>query len=150
MTSTLLPVGDQRRRRHDRVCLLDDRRLAIRAGSATQVVPWDDVIYLRAAANRTHIVTSAGELCVRAPITGVIRALEGLGCVRIHRGLAVNGAKVRMLIGRIGHGLTLVLENDVRLEAGRCFQSPLRARFGAARRNGGPPAIGGSDRGAPD
>ena len=133
MTSTRLLDGDPRRAQADRVCVLDDQRFAIRTGAATQVVRWDDVIYLRAAVNRTHLVTSGGELSVRAPIKAVTRTLDVLGCVRIHRGLAVNGAKVRMLIGRIGHGLTVVLENGVRLEAGRRFQRPVRARFGAAR-----------------
>ena len=119
--------------RLDRVCVLDGERFAIRNRAAMQVVRWNDVLYLRAAINRTCLVTSSGEVSVRAPITAVTRALESLGCVRIHRGIAVNGGKIVMLIGRGGHGLTVVLENDVRLEVGRRFQRALRARFGAAR-----------------
>jgi DNA-binding LytR/AlgR family response regulator len=57
-----------------------------------------------------------------------------VGVVRIHRAIAVNGSKVRSLLGRSQHRLAVMLDGDACFEVGRQFQRAIRARFGAARR----------------
>ena len=120
----------------DRLLVLDGARIAIRHRASTQVVARDEVICARAARNGTWIVTIRGQFKVREPMNSVVDKLATVGVVRIHRAIAVNGDKVRSLIGRSQHRLAVMLDGDECFEVGRQFQRAIRARFGAARRAG--------------
>ena len=117
--------------RTERLVVLDERRITVREGAATHVVAWQEVVYVHAARNGTRIVTNLSELNVRESIHRVVAKLAPLGMVRIHRGTAVNGARIRRLVGRSGHRLTLVLDERLEFDVGRRFQRPIRLRFGA-------------------
>ena len=118
----------------DRLFVLDGERIAIRHRASTQVVARAEVICARAAKNGTWIVTVRGQFKVREAMNRVVDKLASIGIVRIHRGLAVNGEKVRCIVGRSQHRLAVVLDGDESFEVGRQFQREIRALFGAARR----------------
>lgn len=118
----------------DRLALLDASRIAIRHRASTHVVTGDEVICARAAKNSTWIVTARGQFKVREPMNSVVAKLSIIGIVRIHRTVAVNGDKVRCLVGRSQHRLAVVVDGDACFEVGRRFQRDIRARFGAAQR----------------
>jgi DNA-binding LytR/AlgR family response regulator len=120
--------------RGERLLVLDGDRIAIRNRASTQVVFCEEVICARAAKNGTWIVTVRGEFKVREPMNSVVEKLTVVGVVRIHRAIAVNGSKVRSLLGRSQHRLAVMLDGDACFEVGRQFQRAIRARFGAARR----------------
>lgn len=119
--------------RAERLCVLDGDRIAIRYRSSTQVFAWEELICARAAKNGTWIVTRHGEFKIRESIGTVVSRLEAVGIVQIHRGVAVNGGKVRQLVGRSQHRLVVILDDDCSYEVGRQFQRSIRARFGGAR-----------------
>ena len=118
----------------DRLLVLDGDRIAIRHRATTYVVARDEVTCARAAKNGTWIVTNRGQFKVREPMNSVVDKLATIGVVRIHRAIAVNGDKVRSLIGRSQHRLAVMLDGDECFEVGRQFQRAIRMRFGAARR----------------
>jgi DNA-binding LytR/AlgR family response regulator len=118
----------------DRLLVLGGDRIAIRHRASTHVVAREEVICARAAKNGTWIVTSRGQFKVREPMNSVVDKLRIIGIVRIHRAMAVNGDKVRSLLGRSQHRLAVVLDGDECFEVGRQFQREIRLRFGAARR----------------
>ena len=118
----------------DRLAVLDGDRIAIRHRASTQVVAREEVICARAAKNGTWIVTLRGQFKVREPMNSVVEKLSIIGVVRIHRAIAVNGDKVRSLLGRSRHRLAVVLDGDECFDVGRQYQPEIRARFGAARR----------------
>lgn len=120
--------------RSDRLCVLDGERIAIRSRGSTQLLSREEIVCARAAKNGTWIVTRRGEFKVREPMGAVVERLEVLGIVRIHRGIAVNAAKIRQLVGRSQHRLVIILDDAGSYEVGRRFQKSIRSRFGAAVR----------------
>lgn len=110
--------------------VLDASTISVDWGSTTSVVPWRDVISVRAVGNRTEIATLATVLKVRCPLKEIIEALSVLGVVQLRRDLAVNGARVRRMIGGGRHRLVVVLEDGACVAVGRQFQRDIRARFG--------------------
>lgn len=121
---------------NERLSLLDGHRIAIRHRASTHVLGREEVICVRAAKNGTSIVTARGRFHVREPMNSVVDKLAIVGLVRIHRAVAVNGNRVRSLLGRSQHRLAVILEGDECFDVGRQFQRAIRARFGAARRAG--------------
>ncbi len=119
--------------RAERLCVLDGDRIAIRYMSSTQVFAWDEIICARAAKNGTWIVTRQGDFKIREPMGTVVERLEAAGIVRIHRGIAVNSAKVRRLVGRSQHRLGIILEDGRVFQVGRRFQRLIRGRYGTTR-----------------
>jgi DNA-binding LytR/AlgR family response regulator len=120
----------------ERLQVLEGDRIAIRHRASTHVVARGEVICARAAKNGTWIVTARGHFKVRESMNSVVGKLTRVGVVRIHRAIAVNGDKVRSLLGRSQHRLAVVLEGDECFDVGRQFQRAIRARFGAGRRAG--------------
>ena len=59
--------------------------------------------------------------------------LADLGLVQVRRDVAVNGARVRRLIGSGRHRLTVILDGGACVQVGRQFQRDIRARFGPQR-----------------
>lgn len=119
--------------RPERLCVLDGERIAIRYRSSTQVFLREEIICARAAKNGTWIVTRQGDFKIREPIGTVVERLEVAGIVQIHRGIAVNAAKVRQLVGRGQHRLGIILEDGRVFQVGRQFQRLIRGRYGALR-----------------
>lgn len=119
--------------RAERLCVLDGDRVAIRYRSSTQVFACDEIICARAAKNGTWIVTRHGEFKIREAMGTVVERLERAGIVQIHRGVAVNAAKVRQLVGRSQHRLGIVLEDGRVFQVGRQFQRLIRGRYGTLR-----------------
>ena len=120
--------------RAERLSVLDGDRIAIRYRSSTQVFAWEEIICARAAKNGTWIVTRHGEFKIREPIGAVVSRLEAVGIVQIHRGIAVNGAKVRRLVGRSQHRLGIILDDGQAFQVGRRFQRMIRGRYGTTTR----------------
>ena len=119
--------------RAERLCVLDGDRIAIRYRSSTQVILREEIICARAAKNGTWIVTRQGDFRIREPMGAVVERLEAVGIVQIHRGIAVNAAKVRQLVGRGQHRLGIVLEDGRVFQVGRQFQRLIRGRYGTMR-----------------
>ena len=118
----------------DFVSVLDGDRVAIRHGTSTHVIAWEDVVFVRSANKCTWIVTTHGEFKVLEALATVVDGLAILGLVRIHRAIAVSGMRVRQLVGRGRHRLTIVLDTGAQFDVGRQFQPLIRARFGGRRR----------------
>ena len=123
-------VGGERRDARNRVRLLDTSTFSIDWGSTTTVVQWCDVISARAVGNCTEIATLAHILKVHCPLSGIVETLKCLGLVQLRRDVAVNGARVRRLVGGGRHRLVVVLEDGACVRVGRQFRRDIRARFG--------------------
>jgi DNA-binding LytR/AlgR family response regulator len=83
--------------------------------------------------NVTRLVTQSGEICIYVPFREVVQALAAVNVLRIHRGIAVNVARVRRIVGRGRHRLFIVLDSGCELTVGRAYQAAIRRQFGASR-----------------
>ena len=116
------------------ICRLDRDTVAVRHGASIFLLRPDEIIAVRSARNYTTIVSTAGELRVRATISEVVDTLSAFGVVRICRHSAANLARVRQLVGRGGHKLAIVLDDGTEMTVGRSFQREIRALFGNSSR----------------
>ena len=129
-------TGDTSRRdAASRLRTVGTGRISLDWGATTEVIQWSDVISLHSVRNHTEIVMRGRTLKVRCPLKAIVVRLAALGLVQVRRDVAVNGGRVRRLIGAGRHRLTLVLESGDCVEVGRQFQRDVRARFGAKRPN---------------
>lgn len=119
--------------RRPAIRVLDAGRIAIRCGPAITVVDLCDIILAQTSRNTTVIVTRFGELRVRETLRTVLELLGVSGLTRIHRRTAVNGLKVRRVVGRGNHRLLVFLDDGRCLAVGRGFQREVRARFDTTR-----------------
>lgn len=110
---------------------LDDERIAIRRGSSVEIVRGVDLVSVHARRNVTRLVTRDEEICIYLPFGQVVDALRSTGVIRIHRGTAVNIARVRRLVGRGQHRVFLVLDDGRELPVGRGYQTVIRRQLGA-------------------
>jgi len=114
--------------------VLDRERFAIRRGASVDLVRMIDLISVHSKRNVTRLVTRDAEICIYMPFGQIVDALRPLGLMRIHRGIAVNVAYVRRIVGRGQHHVFIVLEGGRELAVGRGYQTTLRRHLG-----GGPP-----------
>lgn len=114
----------------DFVCVLDGERVAIRHASSIHIVTRADIVCVKSGDKYTWIVTTCGEYKARETLATVADALAPLGLVRIHRGIAINGARVQYVVGRGRHRLTITLDTGLCFDVGREYQPEIRARFG--------------------
>ena len=126
--SLVTPTGLSR---GDCLSVLGDGWISLRHTSATDVLRAGDVISVQAAGNNTVIVTNTDRHTVHATIRSTIEKLEPFGLIQIHRGAAINIARVRRLIGRGRHRLRIVLDTGEEMVVGRSFERIVRERFGA-------------------
>jgi len=115
--------------------ILNDHRIAIREGASMHIVQADDIVSVHADRNVTRIAIRDCDIRVHLPFAVVLDALREFGVVRIHRGRAVNMARVRRLVGRGLHRLVLVLDGGVEHRVGRAFQSAIRTRINGVERS---------------
>jgi len=78
----------------------------------------------------TRVATVDTSIQAYASFGDVIDMVRTFGILRIHRGIAVNGAHIRRVVGRGRHRVVVVLNNGVELKVGRAFQSTLRLDLG--------------------
>ena len=107
-------------------------RISLDWGATTEVVPWSDVISARSVQNHTEIVTHDRTLKVHCPLKTIVAMLASLGLVQVRRDVAVNGSRVRRLVGAGRHRLTVILEGGACVQVGRQFQRDIRAQFGVS------------------
>ncbi len=119
-----------RRDATSRLRLVGPGAISLDWGATTEVVSWPDVISAHSVRNHTEIVTRDRTLKVHCPLKTIVVALASLGLVQVRRDVAVNGGRVRRLIGAGRHRLTLVLDGGACVQVGRQFQHAVRARFG--------------------
>jgi len=115
--------------------ILNDHRIAFREGASMHIVQADDIVSVHADRNVTRIAIRDCDIRVHLPFAVVLDALREFGVVRIHRGRAVNMARVRRLVGRGRHRLVLVLDGGVEHRVGRAFQSAIRTRINGVERS---------------
>ena len=115
--------------------ILNDHRIAIREGASMHIVQVDDIVSVHANRNVTRIAIRDCDIRVHLPFAVVLDALREFGVVRIHRGRAVNMARVRRLVGRGRHRVVLVLDGGAEHSVGRAFQSAIRARINGVERS---------------
>jgi DNA-binding LytR/AlgR family response regulator len=111
------------------LAILNDHRIAIREGASMHIVQAYDIVSVHANRNVTRIAIHDCDIRVYLPFTAVLDALRAFGVVRIHRGSAVNMARVRRVIGRGRHRLVVVLDGGAEHSVGRAFQAAIRARI---------------------
>ena len=115
--------------------ILNDHRIAIREGASMHIVQVDDIVSVHAERNVTRIAIRDCDIRVYLPFGVVLDGLRDFGVVRIHRGSAVNMARVRRLVGRGRHRLFVVLDGGAEHSVGRAFQSAIRARVNGVERS---------------
>lgn len=120
--------------RCERLVVLSGGRLAIRHAAATELVASDAIVLACAAGNNTLLVTESSEYAVRASLVAVVERLQTFGLERIRRGTAVNLNRVRRLVSRGQHRVSLCLDNGAIVEVGRTYQQAIRLRFGGRTR----------------
>lgn len=120
-------------RQQPSLIVLDHERFAIRRGASVDLVRMIDLISVHSKRNVTRLVTRDGEICIYMPFGQIVDALRPLGVLRIHRGIAVNVAYVRRIVGRGQHHVFIVLEGGHELPVGRGYQTTLRRHLGADR-----------------
>jgi len=111
--------------------VLDNERIAIRRGASVDLIRASDVVSLHSKRNVTRLVTLGAEICIYMPFGQIVDALRPVGILRIHRGIAVNVAYIRRLIGRGQHHVFIVLDEGRELAVGRGYQTALRQQLGA-------------------
>lgn len=112
------------------VRVIDGSSVGVRQGSCTTVVSWCEIVYVRSARKNSWIWTTRGTLKSTGALADIVDTLAPLGLVRIHRGIAVNASRVRSLVGRGRHRVTITLDTGDEFLVGRRFQRSIRARFG--------------------
>ena len=112
--------------------LLPDGRLAIRHGACVDIVRPADIVSVHAKRNVTRVVTVDASIQAYVAFCDVIEITRRFGVLRIHRGIAVNSAHIRRVVGHGRHRVGVVLNNGVELKVGRAFQSALRMHLGIA------------------
>ena len=110
--------------------LLPDGRLAIRHGSCVDIIRPADIVSIHARKNMTRVATVDASIQAYASFGDVVDMVRTFGILRIHRGIAVNGAHIRRVVGRGRHRVVVVLNSGVELKVGRAFQSALRLHLG--------------------
>lgn len=120
--------------RAGRLRVVGTGRIAVACGASTEIVEWDEVVTIRSVHNCTQILTRTRSLKIRSPLSAVVTQLSGVGLVQVRRDAAVNGSKVRQLVGSGCHRLAILLDDGSSLEVGRRFQRVVRLRFGAGSR----------------
>ena len=119
------------RSRGDCMSILEDGWIALRHTNVTDVVRVNLVISVHSAGNNALLVTDTERYTVHATLRSTISKLERFGLIRIHRGSAINIARVRRLESRGRHRLRVILDTGTAMDVGRTFQGQIRARFGA-------------------
>jgi DNA-binding LytR/AlgR family response regulator len=121
--------------RCDRLVILSGGRLAIRRAAATELLASNAIVLARTAGNNTLLVTESSEYAVHASLVAVVERLQAFGLERIRRGTAVNLARVRRMVSRGQHRLSLYLDNGLTVEVGRTYQQAIRLRLGGRSRH---------------
>jgi len=103
------------------------RRLAVRHGDRTVLVPVEEIDWIGAAENYVEIHTGGANYLLHVPLQTLTAALDSAVFVRIHRSIVVNVNCIREL--RLAtHGQYVVeLRSGVRLQSGRTYNEQLKA-----------------------
>ena len=118
--------------RETRFRVLDGERIAVCWGSSTELIAWSDIVSVHSLRNCSVITACGRTIKVRATLRAVVAELAGLGLIQVRRDTAVNIVRVRRLVGTGRHRLTMILDDDRRIEVGREFQRQVRARFASS------------------
>jgi len=114
------------------IAVLSDDRIAVRRGSSVDVIRSRDVVSVHSKRNVTRLVLSGGEMCVYLPFRQALDLLSHAQILRIHRGIGVNAARVRRIVGRGRHRLFVVLDTGCELTVGRAYQAAIRRQFASS------------------
>jgi len=114
------------------ISVLPDDRIAVRRGSSVDVILSRDVVSVHSKRNVTRLVLGAGEMSVYLPFRQAVHLLSRAEILRIHRGIAVNAARVRRIVGRGRHRLFVVLDTGCELTVGRAYQAAIRRQFASS------------------
>jgi DNA-binding LytR/AlgR family response regulator len=112
--------------------LLPDGRLAIRHGSCVDIIRPADIVSIHARKNMTRVATVDTSIQAYVSFGDVVEMVRAFGVFRIHRGIAVNSAHIRRVVGLGRHRVGVVLNNGIEFKVGRAFQSALRLHLGIA------------------
>ena len=110
--------------------LLPDGRLAIRHGSSVDIIRPADIVSIHAQKNMTRVATVDASVQAYVSFGDVVEMVRPFGVLRIHRGIAVNSAHIRRVIGHGKHRVGVVMNDGIELKVGRAFQSALRLHLG--------------------
>jgi two-component system LytT family response regulator len=103
------------------------KRLAVRSGTRTMLVPVDDIEWIQAAENYVELHCDAGCHLLLATMSTIEASLDPQMFLRIHRSLIVNVSRIKEL-QPAGHGeYVVVLRSRVRLQSGRSYHEKLKA-----------------------
>ena len=82
-------------------------RLVARQGSATHVIPVDEIDWIEGADYYARVHTGTTSYMVRMPLTRLAEQLDGRQFVRVHRSVIVNGARIARIIPHADLGVIL-------------------------------------------
>jgi two-component system LytT family response regulator len=103
------------------------KRLAVRSGARTVLVPVDDIEWIQAAENYVELHCDSGCHLLQATMNTIEASLDPRMFLRIHRCLIVNVSRIKEL-QPAGHGeYVIVLRSGIRLQSARSYHEKLKA-----------------------
>lgn len=104
----------------------DNEHIIINSGSVSSVINNDDVLWIESERNYTSIITTKKKFVVRSSFINLIKELEELNLIRIHKRYAIPYRHIKNINYNKG-----VIDIGVKdLPLGRTYIRDLRMRFG--------------------
>ncbi|HKG95389.1 MAG TPA: LytTR family DNA-binding domain-containing protein [Gemmatimonadaceae bacterium] len=105
------------------------RRLALRDGHRTHVVPIPDVLWVESFGNYARVYTTLARYIHRTTMTRLAERLARHGFVRIHRSAIVNTAHIVRVQPRGSGQYEALLDTGLRLRVSRTYRDVLDATW---------------------
>ena len=105
----------------------DNLRLVVKREGGVALIPVSEIESLEADGNVVVVRTQQVTHRIRAPLSGMLEKLSGLGFVRIHRSIVVRVASVTGIEKGAYRKAFVVLRSGAKLEIGRAEFPRLRA-----------------------
>jgi two-component system, LytTR family, response regulator len=107
----------------------ENRRLIVRDGARTLVLPWDDIDWIEAEDYCIRIHAGAAHPLVRQSLRATLARLDASRFVRIHRSAVVNLDRVRRVHALPSGDAEVVLADGRILRASRSYRAALDTRL---------------------
>jgi len=131
----LLPRDDEEARTRAAVARLlaergGPRRLVVRSGSRTRLVPVSSIDWIEAHGNYARLHCGGATHLVARPLADLARTLAPAGFARIHRSTIVNLSRVKEFRSEDRRDYTVILESGATLRLSRTYRPEVEARLG--------------------
>jgi DNA-binding LytR/AlgR family response regulator len=105
-------------------------RLGLRSSDGARVVPFDDIVYARAAGAHSALVLTRGRVIEGERMLDRLEQLLPAHFERIHKSVIVDTRRIERLVSQAGSRYCVLLADGTSLPVGRTRVAALRARLG--------------------